>query len=1283
MGKKSREKRERKAAKMDLAPHAWLQGFESLFGQRAPDSQFDSKFQRSIEQTSGVLRQYKRVDVALALSISDLWPANASSPIKHMFAWSVLLRAEESPSALPITTYADFVGFANALVAAWPDFPMLEDFAAEADWGQTRVRLESDFVPIFYGSCIERIPDFVEAFRISYADVESAQADMNLAVAAQSCIIKSMPDLANAPMPHPGAGYVEVPPEEFWLACRSTIIQLGKDLADRRAHTSKELEASFGVLKDPLTHDGFGDAVMRGQALPFLAVTDGESWVPVSVRNMPGVVIDYWATRHTQNIGGQVHKRLGRFIAERFSHTRIGPITLITGNTEVPKLTISCLIPSKTGIYLVCACDHQSYLQASNASQHVYAALKRGERAHFQLADGRGFSVGSDRDRCLKADDVHILIVLTQSGTGFGMLDPVKRPARLMPLADLITIFDDLDQPDDIEAFWKFVDGQRTMFNPFSSGLADQFASYIDSHGVLVDGAMEPSMLMLDTSWGTSRRFKELSSFWSLAPGRFPIDSTGWRLSSATAGVTRMESRSLPLLGFSTQNDAFTVQSLVPIVPDLQVIDGRMLEMVAHLLVDQFYRHRDLLSTLPLLHRPHLVLICSVDTCDLIAPEQPPEPLGKFPKVIINASRQEAQPDDILLKISTRAVLAGLNGAKDASFEVRCLIELLQCCHKEYGLAFSADLAAELRSRATDAARFHLQHAQRLIDVPDFVDPVTPSPMDYKQARKHLAVAMQQLGLNPGRYELKDAKAKIDAGRDFLRGHIEQRLASLNRHQLIQQCIEQHDALAAAERFAILRAQQSLAHDVEYDRFEVVEKARKEYGAAARHYRYLLEKVLSSTGDGAQQITSEVLRELVGLVDWYKVLADAGDVLHTGVDVGGIEIDDFHIPKVFYSTDSGERGEKYAREYAKSRLGIDLNDQDEVVGPSEELMADGRMRQAFKKDVGFELQHLLSALVVLSQPVRLGLTDTLALSYVATSDRLSQLLTDNIEGLGHVESDAILEFLTLSGPHIRRLAGREVEESEVPYWEHNKRTHRYAIRPLISEGDALRWGAETASRALNIWSASVRDGYLPADFSWSNVEPLIREIKEGIEKQLEVRAGEVLLRHTPYVMRNLDFKHRFRGERFDDVGDFDVFAYWPETNTLLVAECKYNQPPYSMKDTRRLRDKIFGKSEGDRNGQFSRILRRREFLSQHRSRLLELLGWPSPQGDEVRDVEIYVSRIIYYWMVHPPYEVPTAFIRIDALDAWLTQRAFSTQASRKAFVENAGQGNPIAKETGG
>jgi len=131
------------------------------------------------------------------------------------------------------------------------------------------------------------------------------------------------------------------------------------------------------------------------------------------------------------------------------------------------------------------------------------------------------------------------------------------------------------------------------------------------------------------------------------------------------------------------------------------------------------------------------------------------------------------------------------------------------------------------------------------------------------------------------------------------------------------------------------------------------------------------------------------------------------------------------------------------------------------------------------------------------------------------------------------------------------------------------------------------------------------------------------------------------------------------GEGFEDVGDFDVLAYWPVTNTLVAIECKYNQPPYSMKDSRRLRDDIFGKNETDRDGQFSRIVRRRQFLGIHRTRMIDLLKWPSTLVAERQVFELYVSREVHWWMVHPPYQVPTIFVRVDSLDDWLRKQRWS------------------------
>ena len=69
--------------------------------------------------------------------------------------------------------------------------------------------------------------------------------------------------------------------------------------------------------------------------------------------------------------------------------------------------------------------------------------------------------------------------------------------------------------------------------------------------------------------------------------------------------------------------------------------------------------------------------------------------------------------------------------------------------------------------------------------------------------------------------------------------------------------------------------------------------------------------------------------------------------------------------------------------------------------------------------------------------------------------------------------------------------------------------------------------------------------------------------------------------------------------------------------------------------------------------------------------MLELLGWPKPATAPERYVELYVSRDIYYWMVHPPYPVSTYFVRILTLDSWLKTELFSV-----AGIEPAKSNNP-------
>lgn len=1265
MGKKSREKRERRApapsqpnasAKAHVAG-ARLQEIEAFRKQAARDAGFERAFEKEVDATRDVLQLYRRMDAAQALCISDLWPANVASGVKHVFALAILLGLkDDATGSQSITSHAEFKAFLDALYAAWPEFPMLEDFSPEADWGQTRVPLDDHFAPMFYGSSIERVTDFVAAYRITYADNPPALSDMDIAVSLQEAIINGLPRMRDLPLADPVAGHVEVPPEDFWAECLAALRGLHSQLAPRLAALSEGIKVAMGEFSAPLTHASFGDAALTGTALPFVAVTDGAAWVPLSVRSIPGVLLDHWASRAGPGVSAATHEALGRFVAERFRQVHAGPMAAMVGRTAFPQLPVSCLINSSDGIYLVCACDHASLEEAGRQAERVHQALRAGGPLFMLLPQRQVLALGVEENEGPGADDIRILLVTTQSGTATGLIEPPRRPTRFLPLADFVTIFDSMQDVAELERFWAFVDAQRGMLSAMSGGPADLFASFRDTHGVLVDGAKRPTMLMLDPHWGTNWRFRQLVDFWAHAPRFFPDGTLGWKPSANNDNVLRLASRRTPSAAYSVQVGSCTVQVVFDL-RGMQVEDGRMLDMFAQMVTDTLAETRVLVAGAPLLSAPHLLLTCVPAPDSSIALDQPPGPLAQFPRVVTSA-RGSATAQR--LEINVLAVQAGLNGATSSAFEMRCLAETLAACHAAVGQALPKGLLDALTATTPRPARYHLQVVPRLVDIPDHVAAIAPSPTQYKEARKALAFAMQRAGVAPGRYELAEAKQRIDAGRRGLQQVLDARLAALDRQALARACIEQHDAALAEERIKVQRVRQSLAHSVDYDRVEAIAEARRELGPLGRNYRFLLEKVLSSPGSpcsaGTGPVTDTVLRELVGLVDWYMVLANASDVLHNGVDVGGVEIDDGFVPEVFYAANSAEKEAAFARAYAHARLGVDAVEIDAVGGASAALLADERFRTAFRRDTSFELGNLLRALAVLALSATHGLGDELALSYAATADRLAETFVEKIEGLQLAEAAAIVSFLTLSASGIRRLAGRDVDESEVPYWEHNKRVHRYTIRPLVAETGGLRWGAEHASRALLIWNAAVSDGYLPADFRWPQVARFVRQVKEDIENQLEVRTEEVFRRHTPYVARGVDFFRKFPNEGFEDAGDFDCLVWWPTQNCMVFVECKYNQPAYAIKDARRLRDRIYGQNENDPDGQFSHIAARRTFLAKHRPRMLELLGWPAASEAPAQNVELYVSRETYFWMVNPPYPVPTVFVRIDSLDAWIRSR---------------------------
>jgi len=1225
-----------------------------------PRTAYSDKFANHVDALRAVLVQYDPWDAAVSIAVSELWPGNVACGAKHVLAWSILagLQPSESP-VKKVETYEDFHAISEALIKACPDMPMLEDFVPSNDWGEVRIRLKDEFVPMFYGSSIERTPDFVEAFRISRASNSQAMVDMEAAIAVQAYLLRRVPTVAEAALGDTGPGHIEVASKSFWESCRAALLSASVDLAPVRASASTGLETELGTFRAPLTFDSFGNASMQGQALPFLGIKLGERWIPVNARNAPGRVMDFWAARDgSRRVDVPTHLRLARFVHERFRSVMPGPVRLWAGGRDF-SCVVSCVVNPGDRIWLLLASAHGQLEEVEREAQAFLTEVAKGSDWGFIRVDGaRSFTANENGERPA-VSDLRVVLVPTLSSTGLASLKRPARPAQLLPLADLVSILDSVNDIEELDKFWRFVEEQGSALSFMSTGPADMFAAFRDTHGVLVDGANKPTYISLDPSWGTDWRYKVLKEFWQSAPKRFPPSLSAWSVDRNLNQVIELKSRNAATFASSVQLRDCTFQVLMRVDLLYGEQANRTLHLFVQLIADCSQRCRDLLDALPIFQRAHVVLTCELDPESLANSSAPRDEVHASDRIISSAESLTGSPLTVRLRINTAVVQEKLIDATTAAFEVESLAAVLQAVHGVCGLDQPTDAITQIRSRGDLPARFRLDVVREDVDSLEYVEPVIPTLTEYKLARRQLAVSMRELGFVPDRYELKDAKAKIDPARERLGHHINALISELNPRDLVRRCIEQHDALLLSERQRVMRAKRSLVHEVDYDRLASVADARRDFGGIARHYRYLLEKVLSASPaerSGDQEVTDDALRLLIGFIDWYMVLAGASDVLHNEVDVGGINIDDTFIPEVFYSKDKDNREEAFERFNASAKLGIGVNASDAVNGDLAKHLESESLRSAFIEDLGFELKHLLQSLTILAKPVAFEIADEAALSYSASSDVLCEALLRNVEDLTEASCLAIIQFLTLSPPGIRRLPGRAVDECDVPYWEHAKRLHRYTIRPLVRDGELLRWGADAASSALRLWMNPALEGYLPSDFPWPNINREVRAVKKGIEDALELRAKEIFQRHTPFVMHGIDFFKRFRSEGFADVGDFDVFAYWPESNVIITVECKYNRPPFCVKDSRRLRDTIFGASPTDREGQISRVTARRAFLQEHRARLLELLRWPAATVPAGEDLDIYVSRDLHYWMFDPPYSLPTQFLRVDALQDWLDRR---------------------------
>lgn len=1216
---------------------------------KRPLSDMEKALNRSIEAVRAHLTSVHAIDAYLALVIAELWLPNLSAQTRQALALSVLVSVKARVFGdRRMATYAQFSDFISRLHELLPTFPMMDDYVPELDWGQVRVAFEGKTYRLMYGGAFERMPDFIEAFRMARTGGVAGRDDMRAVLTLHHHLLDNIAQ--SGEISDLELGHLEVPPEGFWAQARQ-VLQAIPDMTAGLA-VSPALIARPGAIL-PLNAAAFTTKFMTGKLLPFAWLElDGKRF-PLSPRSLCAVVIQYWEERDARP-SGQLERdaatQIARFLEARFRSADIfpGPLRVSLRHAKLADLQVGALLRSREALWVVVLVDVRRAKDLPAAEQRLRALIEEDDGLVAQdLATGQILHMPLQGR---SPDAVRVLAVIIAPIAGASVAIPRASNIRTLFLVDLVSIVESVERSQNLDDYFAFVDANEESASPFTSPM-DHFAAYRQSHGVLIGGAIRPTMIMLDPHGGSNFRFEELRKFWAAAPRHFPDeDPTAWSVEPTDKTLRRLTHRGHPRLSWCADAIVPTLHFMLDVdAQSLEVRHGSLLELFVHCVADAWNERADLFPVDLFAHQ-RIVTHCRANL-DRLPDESGGE--ASTEPLLTAWTIRERNADSFVLEIDVdlSQVTADLEDASDARFEAFCAGQWLRGACAAMGVPLDEQELRGLAATADRTPRFTLSHRERTVDVPDDADPILAKLEHFKLARRDLAMEFCAEGIAPGRYDLKPAKAVIDKVRDRYRVLVHEHVRQFDRQAFVRLAVEQFDHLVAEYDRESTRLRMSLTHDVDFDRTEQQAKAHEEFIQMTRNVRYLLEVAYSRGEPGGRVPTVEEWQRLIAQADWLLVLYGASDTLHNELEVGGVDVDSEFIPEVFYE---GDDDQTYQHEIASELL--EHGDDEDRVASMDEAQRQ-RLNAAFVKSVGFSLDTLLPVLAVLGRwaSAKDGAV-SLAWSYEGSKgDVLATLVAHVPLPMSPAEVEAALDFLTLNASRVCALAGREVEESDVPIWEHRKRVHRYGIRPVLRIGqDRLLWGAAAAHRAFGIWNGTFSDGYPPADFGYPQIEEVAASIKKHIEDDLEVRAVEVFGRHLTYFEHGVDFHRRFPQEGFEDVGDFDVLAYCPENNRWFMVECKYNKPAFCIKDMRRLREEVFGKTPT--TGQLAKIARRHAFLKTHAARLLELLKWPAGPAVEQRIEDLYVCPRIFPFMRRMPRPVPTQFVRLGKLDALVRSR---------------------------
>lgn len=1234
------------------------------------------------------LEQYSFDDLAKSFFILDLWLLNIASPFKMQYLY-VFLEAihNELPAHNKLIDYQTFKYFCERLIPLLPSFVMYEDYVPETDWGEIKYYFEEEFYKVFYGGDLSNSYDFYHAFEITHRPFEneyqnlvsrSAMEEMRFCLESQDYILKNL-EQDNSAEYDIAPGDISIPSEDFWNRSIAFIEQFSpQNLFNNHVLTLYTQEL---IEQNPIpSMDEFESNAYSGRNCQYFYLRKGGSHYPVLPRRWLTVLYDNWGQILKENFS-EISKSLGtkrpniligielaKFIQERIDEDQVFRLAApVREDSTFLNDLIFTAVRSKDKIILIYVTppifndtDLGNHLdEIKDKLIECQDVLVKGPTRLHLAVERRvvGFR-SSEGNETLSPIFLAAVPSLFSSIMGTIRI-PEGVDMEVTTLDQVAGIFDEIENADELSDFLDYLSKEREINRVFGpTSYLDRFGSFKDSHGILVPGAIEPNMIMLDFSWGSNYRYNNLRKFWEKFPEiAFWGHPRSWLIAPERSTETGCILKSKSYFGYYYHQSIGTASIFINApVHLLSYREGSFADSIIHSLYDAIDLYQEILKTLNLSKTRTIVQV-------FFFPSSAVEQNNELKHVRHLIQKEDLWASDSarigLNRIGIRVVyneekiIETLQKTQDRSVQVSLLIAVLQQLSEVAPEQNLKDIVTELEKERSKKVRFGVYEVEKRASFPEGISKILPDIKEYKGADKEIAKLALELNINPGKYTSAEAKTKLNELRSKLVKTINAKVSDYDFQSTLPILIEKLNALMHDSWRTEEDIKASLNHEVDYERNERSSEKEKELIHWSRVYRYLIEKFVQLKPAGKNKINESQLKELLAFTDRLLELYSSSDFINYQIyPVHVIINDDYLVTIADETNDIAQMEKEYGDQQAKISLGLIGNKSDTADAdiPVHEYLDE--LDEAFKKDFGFGLKNLVNVLQVLALWAAFAKKDERTF-YHASSDEIATVCINEINGFDPAELKQILEFLTLRSEELLYIKNLAVPQNDLPVWEHTKRLMRYDLRPLVNIDDLYYWGPYSAERTARIWIGISNKHKLPSDFDAPTVKDVLKKGHINLEGNLVKKIKEITLRHTPLVETDV-FPHKM-DKSVNDIGDYDVLGYLKSKNILLNIESKIIDPSHSAKDSGRMQRTVFGytNEEGKfRKGYLQKVEERDAYLQAQGKDLITKLGWGTPISSPAV-VSIFVTRIGFWWTMNVPVTTKVNFVEIRLLDDFI------------------------------